>query len=1243
MDSALAASSAAEPGSRAVTNMQNGVAETWTQTVDPRVPESMHSTDYRGPRREIQDLDETGALLWNVSHPLGIMNSVALSNDGSVVAIAVYLNNAQLQVYNGQTGNLIYSKAGTQSIWDDYVAMSASGQSIAYSTERLLYLMTATDSIPVWTATIDTISFGPVGISPDGNRIIVTQRYSSTSLDSLHVWCFAASGPTPVWSHAYPLTVGGWYGVNFSGDDTRAAVTANNRIYVYDPANGNPIWDIDAFNTQYPAKLSYDGKVLTTGSNTGLFRVFGWDEGQQTYTQLWRYTFTGGTSNWATASAVSGDGMTVACGSYQVNGADLGFVAVFDTYGTGTPLWLSPAMSDVVSDVEVSYDGLTIAASSWGSLSGGTPNIDVFDKNSPTPFYTYTHVGSPNDLAMNPAGTRLIGGGKAVHNRMFGNGGHAYYFSLDLEGGAVSGTVTLNQQTDYSGVTVEAVGANRSAITDAAGTYHIEHIPAGTYTISAHKLGYTTEPTTGIVVTDGGNTQNVNFALDTVGVAPSNLSASQGQIRSIHLAWNAMTDFGHRVHARDIRFALGEENPPAPRGPLAAAAQATLQMPEAPWSGARHHPLDDLDEPDSVRIWRSTVQGGPYLPIATIDGNAVAYDDSAHVFPTFNYYYVLTALYANVESAYSNEASGSVDDSYLQYSVVVPPMSHAVTFDGVLSPQEWSDAIRVDASDVFGYDAPNPPQSVYLYMKYDDTNDLLLIAAEDHNQNTLDDNDGFGIYVDDDNNDAWSYNRPGSEGNYWAYYYNSGPTLRYRSLSGEPYASTPYQFPNPQIGFSVASGYFSGEVAIPMGFHQPYQIALYGPNRTPGIGFFVTDRANGGVSFDGWWPQNMPSIVSNPNYFADCSIQATLYVPPVPPSNVAVQNSDEFLHVTWTDPATGIDSMGLHQPLAGIHVYRNGDFLATVAAGVQSYMDATVISGGWYGYKVTGFVMEETSAYDGPLSSEAGAYAGSVPPAISILQQDDGTWERFFYVTYPDSNNRMAEQFDIPPEHSKVYTIQVVTEGTHSFNLGIAADDGGVPGAYVAGPYTVTTPVADQLWTFHIPGLEQPAMTGSFWVSLDWDHASPLDPYIASDFDGPSYGHSWSYTINRGWFRTETSPGVYANWMIRAGVGGEGEGVGDQGSPVVHQFRLMSNYPNPFNPSTTIPFELSEHGNASLTVYNLMGQKVATLLSGTQQAGYHVVQWNGRSELGNSVASGLYLVRLEAGTHVATQKIALIR
>ena len=91
------------------------------------------------------------------------------------------------------------------------------------------------------------------------------------------------------------------------------------------------------------------------------------------------------------------------------------------------------------------------------------------------------------------------------------------------------------------------------------------------------------------------------------------------------------------------------------------------------------------------------------------------------------------------------------------------------------------------------------------------------------------------------------------------------------------------------------------------------------------------------------------------------------------------------------------------------------------------------------------------------------------------------------------------------------------------------------------------------------------------------------------------------------------------------------------------EYALHQNYPNPFNPTTTIRYDLKQSGDVQLVIYYLLGQKIRTLVNTSQDAGYQNVVWDGRNDSGTSVASGIYIYRLEAGDYVNTRKMILMK
>jgi hypothetical protein len=90
-------------------------------------------------------------------------------------------------------------------------------------------------------------------------------------------------------------------------------------------------------------------------------------------------------------------------------------------------------------------------------------------------------------------------------------------------------------------------------------------------------------------------------------------------------------------------------------------------------------------------------------------------------------------------------------------------------------------------------------------------------------------------------------------------------------------------------------------------------------------------------------------------------------------------------------------------------------------------------------------------------------------------------------------------------------------------------------------------------------------------------------------------------------------------------------------------FQLLQNYPNPFNPATRIQYNLAKADNVKLIVYNALGAKVRTLTDSYQNEGMHSVLWDGKDNMNNSVSSGLYFFRLEAGNISLMKKMILIK
>tara|TARA_S200000501_G_scaffold367132_1_gene403019 strand:- start:1399 stop:1704 length:306 start_codon:yes stop_codon:yes gene_type:complete len=101
--------------------------------------------------------------------------------------------------------------------------------------------------------------------------------------------------------------------------------------------------------------------------------------------------------------------------------------------------------------------------------------------------------------------------------------------------------------------------------------------------------------------------------------------------------------------------------------------------------------------------------------------------------------------------------------------------------------------------------------------------------------------------------------------------------------------------------------------------------------------------------------------------------------------------------------------------------------------------------------------------------------------------------------------------------------------------------------------------------------------------------------------------------------------------------------MGVSSTNIPEQFILYPNYPNPFNPITTIRYDLPDDAHVTLTIHDLMGREVITLVDGPTPAGSKFTQWNARDEQGKAVSAGVYLYKIQAGNFVDIKKMILLK
>ena len=91
------------------------------------------------------------------------------------------------------------------------------------------------------------------------------------------------------------------------------------------------------------------------------------------------------------------------------------------------------------------------------------------------------------------------------------------------------------------------------------------------------------------------------------------------------------------------------------------------------------------------------------------------------------------------------------------------------------------------------------------------------------------------------------------------------------------------------------------------------------------------------------------------------------------------------------------------------------------------------------------------------------------------------------------------------------------------------------------------------------------------------------------------------------------------------------------------EYAIHQNYPNPFNPVTTLRYDIPENAMINITIYDMLGRQVKTLINQTQDAGYRSVIWDATNDYGKPVSAGIYLYQIQAGEYMQTKKMVLLK
>ena len=257
--------------------------------------------------------------------------------------------------------------------------------------------------------------------------------------------------------------------------------------------------------------------------------------------------------------------------------------------------------------------------------------------------------------------------------------------------------------------------------------------------------------------------------------------------------------------------------------------------------------------------------------------------------------------------------------------------------------------------------------------------------------------------------------------------------------------------------------------------------------------------------------------------------------------------------------------------------------------------------------------------YNGPSNHQdwpkAMAVDGDGNVYVTGRSEGSGTWYDYATIKYyANGDTAWVRRYDGPgSNYDEAYSIAVDGSG----NVYVTGGSyGGVTGTdYATIKYDST---GNQIWVVRYDGVENGA-----------DEARDM----ALDDSGNVYvtgftcvgGSEWEYTTIK---------------YVQIGTGVKDE-TGNREKP--SKFTLFQNYPNPFNQTTKIEFTLAKSGFVSLTIYDLLGRKVKTLVSEHVFSGYKSVLWDGKNNFGNEVASGIYFYQIKVGNFTETKKLVLLK
>jgi flagellar hook assembly protein FlgD len=188
----------------------------------------------------------------------------------------------------------------------------------------------------------------------------------------------------------------------------------------------------------------------------------------------------------------------------------------------------------------------------------------------------------------------------------------------------------------------------------------------------------------------------------------------------------------------------------------------------------------------------------------------------------------------------------------------------------------------------------------------------------------------------------------------------------------------------------------------------------------------------------------------------------------------------------------------------------------------------------------------------------------------------------------------------------------------------------------------------DWFFDLYVYSIENPVLLyhlkdGKLLLKWEVDSVSEFNMPIVVKFNNQEH----KIEMNNGMGEIEVGSNSYQidpyNWILKERLLEDSSLETSADEVVIGNFELHNNYPNPFNPNTTIYYSLPNESAVTITVFDMLGKEIYQLISQKQPSGKHSIQWNGADHDGNKMSAGIYFYQLQASDFVQTKKMVLLK